>query len=267
MISELAIVDPSAEIGSDVVIGPWSHIGANVVIGSNTVIGSHVIISGPTRIGAHNQIDSFSNIGGNPQHLEYHRSQCPLIIGNHNVIREYSSIHRGTPDPQGIQRTQIGDHNFLMAYSHVAHDCELGDHIIFANNASISGHVSIGNHVVLSGFVGIHQFCRIGAYAFLGRSAKVVQDIIPFTMVEGNPGAPCGLNRVGLRRAGFSRDQIKAVKNAYHLLFQEGLSLKAATEALSELAKTNDEVEMLVDFIKMTRRSLSRPRQRGLATT
>lgn len=266
MISEHAIIDPRAKIGDGVEIGPWTKIGPDVTIGSRTKVGSHVVIGGPTVIGANNQIFSFTTIGESPQHLAYQHCQAPLIIGDHNVIREFSSIHRGTDDAQGTQKTVIGDHNFLMAYSHVAHDCTLGSHIIFANNASISGHVVIDDHVVLSGFVGIHQFCHIGKYAFLGRCAKVVQDIIPYAMVEGNPGAPCGLNRVGLRRAGYSRDQIKAIKVAYHTLFQEGHTLASAMDLLVEQSKVNADILLLVDFIRATRRSLSRPKQRHAVT-
>ena len=254
-----AIVSPDAKIDSDVTIGPWTHVGAGVVIKSGTKIGANVVIDGPVEIGKDNEISHFVTIGMPPQHLHFRGENCPVIIGNNNVIRGYCSIHRGTDDPTGPQRTVMGDYNFLMLYSHIAHDCTLGSHITMANHATLAGHVTVDDYVTMSGFVAVHQFTAIGKFAFLGRATKVGQGIIPFVTVTGLPGAPVGLNSVGLKRAGYKIAERKAIKQAYKTLFRQNLCLDEAIAALKNMAAEAPVVNDIVEFIEKSKRSIARP--------
>lgn len=256
MIHESAIIDPTAKIADGVSIGPYSVIGADVTIGSGTWIGSHVVIKGETRIGQHNKIYPFASIGEDPQDLDYQGDATQLVIGDHNLIREFCTINRGSSGGDGI--TRVGDHNFLMNYVHIAHDCVVGNNTIFANNAGIAGHVAVEDFVVLGAFSGVHQFCRIGAYSFLGRATKIVKDIPPYMMVAGNPGVPCGLNTVGLKRHGFDNSTLRQLREAYKVLYRRGLKLSDAQIQLQDMATDSSEVKRLLMAIEQSTRGIAR---------
>lgn len=247
MIDESAIIHPSAEIADDVDVGPWTILGANVVIESGTVINSHVVIGDNTEIGKNNKIYPYASIGSDPQHVGYMGEKTRLEIGDENVIREFTTINRGTAEGYGV--TRIGNKNYLMAYAHIAHDCVIGDSVIFANTASIAGHVRVGDHVILGAFSGVHQYCLIGAYSFLGRATKVCQDILPFMLATGNPGAPNGINVVGLKRHGFSDHTIRALKNAFNLIDRRDIKLDEIKVKLEKLATGIPEINILLDAI------------------
>lgn len=255
-----AIIDKTAEIAANVTIGPWSVIGPNVKIAEGTHIGAHVVIDRDTIIGRNNQIYQFASIGAAPQDAGYKEERTRLEIGDNNIIREFTTLNRGSTKGAGV--TRIGNHNFLMAYVHVAHDCNVGDHVIFANNASIAGHVSIEDYVFLGAFTGIHQFCHIGAYSFLGRATKIYQDILPYMLVTGNPGAPSGLNTIGLRRHGFKSETRHQLKQAFKLLYHRDLSLTAINERLNDMIVTTPEVRRLVTMLTNTKRGIARPHLR-----
>ncbi len=256
MINESAIIHPSVEIAEDVEIGPWTAIGPNVVIESGTKINSHVVIGENTIIGKNNKIFSYASVGSDPQHVGYTGEKTRLEIGDNNVIREFTTINRGTAEGRGV--TKIGNKNYFMAYTHVAHDCVVGNGVVFANTASIAGHVRVGDHVILGAFSGVHQNCCIGAYSFLGRAAKIYQDILPFMLVTGNPGAPIGINSVGLKRHGFSRDTIRVLKMAFNLLHRRDVELDDIRTELEKLVLEASEVTMLVDAIDNSTRGLAR---------
>lgn len=257
MIDAHAIVDPSAKIDPSASIGPFSVIGADVEIGPETWVGPHVVINGPTVIGARNKIFQFASVGEDPQHVNYRGESTRLVMGDDNIVRENATIHRGSTDSDdGV--TRIGNKNFFMAYTHVAHDCVVGDEVILANSAGIAGHVQVGDGVVLGAFAGVHQFCRIGDYAFLGRATKVVKDILPYMMVAGNPGAPTGLNTVGLKRRGFSAASLKALRESFKLLYKRGLKLTEAVDSIMPLANEYVEVKVLLDAIAASERGIAR---------
>ena len=256
MIDERALIHPSAKIGSGVTIGPWTFVDENVVIGGSTQIGAHVMIGENSSIGQNNKIYPYASIGSDPQHIGYKGQKTRLEIGNNNVIREFVTISRGTYEGPGL--TCIGDNNYLMAYSHVAHDCRVGNHVIFANTASIAGHVEVGDHANLSAFSGVHQFCRIGIYCFLGRAAKVYQDILPYMLVTGNPGIPIGLNSIGLRRHGFSLKTMQSLKLVYRLIYRTNLKLKDIRIELGKLALETPEVNHLLMMINSSTRGFAR---------
>ena len=256
MIHQTAIVDPSARIGEDVDIGPYSVIGADVVIGNNNQIGPHVVISGPTKIGSGNQIYQFSSIGEAPQDLKYGGEPTTLSIGDNNVIREYVTFNRGTAD--GLGRTQIGSHNLFMAYCHVAHDCTVGDHTIFANAASLAGHVEVGDYATLGGFTSVHQFTRIGSRSFSGLGSVVTQDIPPFSTAAGNRARAVGINKVGLGRKGFSPEVISALHKSFRLLLKSKKSRDEALDELKPLVERHPEVALFVDFVVTSARGIAR---------
>lgn len=256
LIHSTAIIDPKAQLDSHVKVGPYAIIGADVVIGADTEIAAHVVIQGPTQIGARNKIFQFASIGEAPQHLDYQGEPTTLVIGNDNVIREYCSMHRGSTHP-GYGETRVGDHNYFMNYTHVAHDCTVGNHNIFANNAGLAGHVQVDDFVILGAFAGVHQFCKIGSYSFLGRATKVVKDILPYMMVAGNPGAPCGLNLVGLKRNGFSNDTLRQLKKAYRALYRQGFGLDEAVAQISTMAD-DPAVANLLQAIDASSRGIAR---------
>jgi len=252
-----AVIDPSARIGKDVSIGAFTVIGAEVGIGDGTRIGSHCSILGPTRIGCDNRIHSHAAIGGDPQDKKYAGERVELAIGDGNVIREFVTISRGTGKGDGT--TRIGDDNWLLAYTHIAHDCIVGSHCVFSNNSTLAGHVEIGDWVIMSGFAGVHQFCRIGAHAFLGMGVLVSGDVPPFVMVaESEQGRPRGINAEGLKRRGFDTDRIAAIKRAYRALYVSGDSLAEARERLAELAVDSTDVRDFLDFIERGERPLLR---------
>lgn len=252
-----AVVDPSARLGEGVTIGAFSLIGADVEIGDGTTIGPHCSITGPTRIGRDNRVHGHAAIGGDPQDKKFGGERVELAIGDRNTIREFVTINRGTGEGGGC--TRIGDDNWLLAYTHVAHDCRIGSHCVFSNNATLAGHVEVGDHVILSGFVGVHQFCRIGAHAFIGMGAFVNGDVPPFVMVaQEGYGRPRGINSEGLKRRGFDATRTAAIKRAYRALYMSGGNLDQARARLAELAQDSDDVRGMLEFIESGRRPLLR---------
>ncbi|SFM90901.1 acyl-ACP--UDP-N-acetylglucosamine O-acyltransferase [Thermodesulforhabdus norvegica] len=244
-----AIISPSARIGDGTVVEAYTVIGPEVVIGRENRIGPHVVITGRTHIGDCNRIYPFVSIGYPPQDLSYSDEPTEVVIGNHNVIREGVTIHRGTVRGRG--RTEIGDHNYLMAWCHVAHDCVIGNHVIMANGATLAGHVTIGDHAVVGGLVAVHQFVRIGEYAFIGGKSAISMDVPPFMLVSSERETRVfGPNKVGLKRKGFSTEALKALKKAYKILFRSGLTRKEAIEKVKEELGGVPEVTRLVDFVE-----------------
>ena len=262
MIDPTAVIDPSAQIAADVTIGPFCRIGPQVEVQAGTVIGSHVVIHKNTRIGQHNKIYDFAALGGDPQDISPQQGESYLEIGDHNVIREFCTLNRGSAKGQGDATTRIGDHNMLMAYAHIAHDCLLGNHIVFANNASIAGHVEVHDYAILGAFTGVHQFVRVGSYSFLGRAGKVSRDILPYMLVVGNPGGPVGLNSIGLKRHGFKKDLIRALKTVYKLFYHRDLKLTEIRQTLVEMSEQHPEIKLIVDMMDNTRLGVGRPRLR-----
>lgn len=246
MIHATAIIDPTAKIGPDVEIGPYTVIGPRVEIGEGTWIGPHVVINGPTRIGRHNRIFQFSSIGEITQDLKYKGEETFLEIGDHNTIREFCTVNRGSVQDKSI--TKIGNHNLLMAYVHIAHDCVIGNHVVFSNNASLAGHVHIDDYVVLGGFSGVFQFCRVGAHGFISTNSVVIKDVPPFVKVSGYYAKPFGLNSVGLQRRGFTSEAITALKRAYKTVYRNGLTVANALEELKAVA--TPEVKAFAQFIE-----------------
>lgn len=256
LIHPQAIVDPAARLAADVEVGPWTLIGPDVEIGEGCVIGPHVVIGGPTRIGSHNRIFQFASVGEECQDKKYKGEPTRLEIGDHNVIREGCTIHRGTVQDQGL--TRIGSHNLLMAYTHVAHDCMVGDHVILANNAALAGHVHVGDHAILGGFTAVHQFCRIGAHVMCGAGSVVLKDIPAYVMANGNSAKPHGINAEGLRRRGFDGEQIRAIRQAYKILYRQNLVLADALTALQALAVSEPALQLLVDSLVVSERGIIR---------
>ncbi|GAB3305118.1 acyl-ACP--UDP-N-acetylglucosamine O-acyltransferase [Luteimonas notoginsengisoli] len=252
-----AVVDPSARIGSGVEIGAFTIVGADVEIGDGTRIGPHCSIHGPTRIGRDNHVHGHAAIGGDPQDKKYGGERVELVIGDRNVIREFVTINRGTGGGGGA--TRIGDDNWLLAYTHIAHDCQVGNHCVFSNNSTLAGHVEIGDWVIMSGFAGIHQFCRIGAHAFIGMGALVNGDVPPYLLVASEDyGRPRGINSEGLKRRGFDADRIAAIKRAYRAVYLAGGSLADARQRLAEIAAESGDVREFLDFIERGERPLAR---------
>jgi UDP-N-acetylglucosamine acyltransferase len=254
MIHPTAIVSPEAKIGADVFIGPYCRIGDRVTIGNRCRFESHVIVEGPTTIGENNRFFPFGTIGLQPQDLKFKGEDTRLTIGSDNVFREYVNIHRGTQGGGG--HTVIGNHNFLMVYSHVAHDCWLGSHIIMANAATLAGHVTVEDHATIGAFSGVHQFCRIGTHGYVGGYTVVTKDVLPYskTVSERNTQA-FGVNTIGLERKGFTSDQVKNIKMAFRLLLQSKLNTSQALEAI-QVQIQSPEVQVLVDFIKTSNRGV-----------
>lgn len=256
MIDPRAVVDKDAEIADDVTIGPYSIIGPKVSIGSGTVIGPHVVINGPARIGSDNRIYQFASLAEDPQDKKYAGEETWLEIGDRNTIREFVTLNRGTVQDDGV--TRLGDDNWIMAYVHVAHDCQIGSNTIFANNASLAGHVTIGDHVILGGFTLVHQFCSIGAHALTAFGTGLSMDVPPYVTVAGSPAKAHGLNMEGLRRRGFSEETRSALRKAYRTLYREKLGLQDALVQLREQADGCPEVALLVDFLESQTRGIVR---------
>lgn len=256
MIHPTAIIDDLAGVAEGVSVGPFCVIGPEVEIGAGTVIGPHVVIRGPTRIGRENRIFQFASIGEDPQDKKYQGEITRLEIGDRNVIREYSTVHRGTIQDKAV--TRIGDDNLLMAYTHVAHDCVIGNGVIMANGASLAGHVTVDDCAILGGFSLVHQFCRIGRYSFSGMGSVISRDIPPYVMVGGSPTRPRGINSVGMERRGFDADSILQIKRAFKLIYKSRLKLEEAIESLASMAEQSTEVLPLLEFLKQSGRSIIR---------
>jgi UDP-N-acetylglucosamine acyltransferase len=256
MIHATAIVDPAARIGANVSIGAYSVIGAGVEIGEGTTIGPHVVVEGTTRIGRDNRIFQFASIGAIPQDKKFGGEDSQLVIGDRNFIREFVTLNRGTGEGGGA--TRIGNDNWIMAYVHVAHDCTVGNNTVFSNNATLAGHVTVGDYAILSGFAGIHQFCRIGAHAFVGMGCLVNGDVPPFVMVAADYGRPRGINSEGLKRRGFDADRIAAIKRAYRTLYLGNRSQAEARTELAAIAADSKDVAVMLDFIEASERPLVR---------
>ncbi len=257
MIDPTAKVHPGAELADGVTIGPYSIIGAGVQLGEGCEVGPHAVVQGPARIGRGTRIFQFASIGDDPQDKKYQgEKESRLEIGENNVIREFCTINRGTPAGGGA--TRIGNDNWIMAYVHIAHDCVVGDHTVFVNNATLAGHVTIEDFVVLGGFAGVHQFCRVGAYSILAAASIVLKDVPPYLLASGNPAAPGGLNKVGLERNGFSCAAIAAIKKAYRSVYREKLLLKDALKKLEEDASQDENVARFARFIQESARGIVR---------
>ncbi len=256
MIHATAQIDPSASLSSDVEIGAYCVIGAEVEIGAGTRVGPHAVIQGPARIGRGNRIWQFASVGAEPQDKKFHGEHSELVIGDNNTIREFTTINRGTGEGGGA--TRIGDDNWIMAYVHIAHDCHIGSHTIFSNNATLAGHVEIGDYAILSGFSGVHQFCRIGEHAFIGMGCLINGDVPPFVMVANDYGRPRGINAEGLKRRGFSPERIAAIKRAFKTLYVARLPLNEARVELARSATDAPDVARMLDFIERGQRSLMR---------
>ncbi|MBA3660899.1 MAG: acyl-ACP--UDP-N-acetylglucosamine O-acyltransferase [Gammaproteobacteria bacterium] len=244
-IHNTAVIDASALIAKNVTIGPYSVIGEDVEIGEGTWVGPHVVIKGPTRIGPNNKIFQFSSIGEVPQDLKFSGEKTFLEIGSGNVFREFCTINRGTAQDQAL--TKIGNENLFMAYVHIAHDCHIGNHTVFANNASLAGHVTVDDYAILSGFSGVYQFCRVGTHSFITTNSVVIKDVPPFVKVSGYYAKPFGLNTVGLVRRGFDAEVIKMLRRAYKIVYRNGLTVSQALEALQDMEGA--EIKQLAQFI------------------
>lgn len=262
MIHETAFIHPSsiveagAVIGAGVQIGPFCVVGADVEIGEGTVLKSHVVVNGHTRIGRDNQIYQFASIGEANQDKKYHGEPTRTEIGDRNVIRESVTIHRGTVQDTGI--TRVGNDNLLMINAHIAHDCVVGNNCIFANNATLAGHVEVEDFAIVGGMSAIHQFCRIGEHVMLGGGSIVVQDVPPFVMAQGNHAAPFGVNIEGLKRRGFEKPTLHAIRNAYKLIYRSGKTLDEIRPELAELANAHPPVQAFIDFLAQSQRGIIR---------
>ena len=256
MIDPHAIVSPQAELAADVTVGPFSVIGPQVRIGPRTIVGPHVVINGPATIGADNRIHQFASLGDAPQDKKYHGEPTRLEIGDRNVFRESCTMNRGTTHDKGV--TRIGDDNLFMAYSHVAHDCVVGSNTVFANCVSLGGHVEIGDWAILGGMSAVHQHCKIGAHAFLAGGSIVTRDVPPYVMVAGNHAVPHAINSEGLKRRGFTEEQVRGIREAYRLVYRCDLKLSEALGRLEPGAAERPELRLFVDFIRSSTRSIVR---------
>lgn len=255
-----ALIDPAAQLADDVEVGPFSIVGPHVKIGAGTTIGAHCVIDGHTTIGSDNRIFQFNSIGAIPQDKKYRGEPTELIIGDRNTIREFCTFNLGVPGAGG--KTTVGDDNWIMAYSHIAHDCHVGNSTTLANNTTLAGHVYLGDWVTIGGLTGVHQFVQIGAHAMVGFASAVTQDVPPFMLVDGNPLAVRGYNVVGLRRRGFSSERIAAVKSMHRALYRDGLTAAQASERIAALAQeqphAQGDVSLMLDFLGKASRGIAR---------
>ncbi|MCW5605816.1 MAG: acyl-ACP--UDP-N-acetylglucosamine O-acyltransferase [Burkholderiales bacterium] len=251
-----ALIDPGARIAGDVEIGPYSIIGADVEIGPGCRIGPHVVISGHTRLGANNRVYQFASLGEAPQDKKYGGESTRLEIGDNNTIREFCTFNRGTAQDAGV--TRVGNGNWIMAYVHLAHDCQIGSNTIFANNAQLAGHVHVGDYAILGGFTVVHQFCRIGTHSITAMGTIVLQDVPPYVTASGNSARPYGINVEGLKRRGFSAAALAGLKRAYKTLYKSGLTLDAAKEQLAAQLEQCPEVRPVLDFLAVSSRGIIR---------
>lgn len=254
MIDQTAIIDPSAKIANNVNVGPYTIIGPDVEIGEGTWIGPHVVINGPTRIGRDNKIFQFSSIGEMPQDLKFKGERTYLEIGDRNIIREFCTFNRGTAQDKTV--TSIGNDNLFMAYVHIAHDCNIGSHTIFSNNASLAGHAVIEDYVTLGGFSGVFQHCRVGAHSFIATNSVVIKDVPPYVKVSGYYAKPFGLNTVGLQRRGFMEETISQLRRAYKIIYRNGLTVAKAVEELRKMETL--EIQQLIHFIETSHAGIVR---------
>ena len=256
VIDERAIIHPSAKIGANVSIGPWSIIGEGVELGDNCSIASHVVIKGPTKIGSGNKIYQFSSVGEDTPDLKYKGEPTRLVIGDNNVIREGVTIHRGTV--QDRSETTIGDHNLIMAYVHIGHDSVVKNHCILVNNAALAGHVVIDDWAILGGFTLVHQFSRVGAHAFTGMGSAIGKDVPAFVMVSGAPGAARSINSEGLKRRGYTAEEITTLNKCFKIVYRKGHTLDAAIDELETVAESCNKVQLLIDSLKSSTRGIIR---------
>jgi len=256
MIHPTAIIADSAKIADDVEIGAYSIIGADVEIGSGTRVASHVVINGPTKIGRDNHIYQFASVGDDPQDKKYAGEPTRLTIGDRNTIREFCTISRGTVQDAG--ETIVGNDNWIMAYVHIAHDCVVGDNTIMANNVTLAGHVHVGDWVIFGGFSGAHQFSKVGAHAFLGMYSGVNRDVPAYLMVSGQPGLPRGINSEGLKRRNFTDAQIRNIKNAYRVVYRQGLKLADAILEIESLSRSQPELVVFLESLRSSERGIIR---------
>ena len=256
MIHERAVVSSSARVHDDVSIGPYSIVGDNVEIGPGTRIESHVVLKGPCVIGRDNHIFQFASIGDDPQDKKYGGEPTKLIIGDRNTIREYCTINRGTVQDNG--ETRVGNDNWIMSYVHIAHDCIIGDQTIFANNTTLGGHVQVGDWAILGGFTAVHQFCHIGEHSFTSISTAVTKDLPAYVLASGRPAVPRGINTEGLKRRGFSVDQISNIRESYRILYRQGLKLEDAIKILEKRAETQKEIIILLESVCASSRGIIR---------
>jgi len=256
VIDARAVVSPEARLGADVEVGPFTVIGPGVEIGPRTIIGPHAVINGPTKLGADNHVFQFASIGDAPQDKKYRGEATRLVIGERNVFREFCTVNRGTTHDKGV--TTIGDDNLLMACAHVAHDCLVGSRTVFANGATLGGHVEVGDWVILGGLSAVHQFCKVGAHAFIAGGAMVRQDVPPYVMVQGDPAAPYAVNSEGLKRRGYTEEQIRAIREAYRTVYRSDLKLAEARARLAPIAAERPEIRAFADFIQASTRSIVR---------
>lgn len=256
MIYKDAIIHQTAKIADDVEIGPWTIIGANAEVGAGTEIGPHVVIKENTKIGRNNKIYQFTSLGEAPQHHDYKNEDTFLEIGDNNIIREFSTINRGTVHGGGT--TRVGNDNFIMCYVHIAHDCQVGNNTIFVNNASLAGHVKVQDYAMVGVFVGVHQFCTVGAHSFVSHAAMVAKDVLPYVLVSGNIPTVSGLNVVGLKRRGFASETIRKLRDAYNIIYRRGLTVKQAIEELQNNVVECPEIQLFIDGLQNSTRGVIR---------
>ncbi len=256
MIHPQALIDPSAELADDVSVGPFTVIGAGVTVGKGTEIGPHVVIGGPTVIGCENKIFAFASVGCDPQDKKYDGEPTRLEIGDRNVIRENCTISRGTVQDTGV--TRIGNDNLVMAYVHIAHDCQIGNDAIFANSVTLAGHVEVEDFSILGGFTLVHQFCKVGAHCFTAMNSVISKDVLPFTMISGHMAKPHGLNVEGLKRRGFTSETIRQLRKAYRIIYRSNLTLDNAVKKLEPMANDCPEIAQLLNFLQRVTRGIVR---------
>lgn len=261
VIHSTALIDPAAELDSTVSVGPHSVVGPNVRIAAGTDIGPHCVIDGHTEIGRDNRFYRFCSIGGMPQDKKYRNEPTHLTIGDGNTVRECVTLNTGTVQDGGV--TSLGNDNWIMAYVHVAHDCHIGSHTILANSVQLGGHIVVGDWAIVGGLTGVHQFSRIGAHCMIGGNSSLMQDAMPYTLAAGNPCAPVGINVEGLRRRGFTSEQISVLRQAYKLLYRRGLKFDEAREAVialqDEVPDARAALQVIIDFLQVPGRGLIRP--------
>jgi len=256
LIDSRAVIHPSARLAPSVSVGPYTVIGAGVEVGAGTWIGPHVVINGPTRIGRDNKIFQFASVGEAPQDKKYTGEPTRLEIGDRNVIREFVTISRGTVQDVGV--TRVGNDNWIMAYVHIAHDCQVGNQVIFSNSASLAGHVHVQDHAILGGFTLVHQFCQIGTHCFTAMNSVISMDVPPYMMVSGHMAKPHGLNVEGLKRRGFSAETLQALRRAYKVIYRSKLTFVQAIEQLKTMAGDTPEVTVLIEFLEKSTRGIVR---------
>lgn len=256
MIHKQALVDESARIADNVTIGPGAVIGPNVEIGEGTIVGPYAVIQGHTIIGQYNKISQFASVGDEPQDTTYQGEPTRLEIGDHNVIREYCSISRGTLKGGGL--TKIANHNYFMAYTHVGHDCQIGNHTIMINHSALSGHVVVHDAAIIGGYAAVHQFCHIGTCTFVARATYITKDVLPYLIISGYDPIVCGINTVGLRRRGLSSTTIDTLKRAYKVIFRKGLTVQQALDELMLMRETCEELTPMIEMLRDSTRGIVR---------